>query len=93
MPSTHNPKPYLRWFLLEYGYKQSMIFHLNGFALVACFCLVRILVGCSYSYIFWSLAPSLPLPHTFPPSLPLYLPPSLPPLLSPLYRERARARD
>ena len=43
-----------RWALLEYGYKNTFWFHLNGFTLVAVFCVVRLAVGLPLSYLFWA---------------------------------------
>jgi hypothetical protein len=43
-----------RWFLLEYGKKGTTLFVVNGFVLVLVFTVIRVIVGCPYSYIFWS---------------------------------------
>ncbi|KAJ1488598.1 TLC domain-containing protein [Baffinella frigidus] len=43
-----------RWFLLEYGKKGTSLFVVNGFVLVLVFTVIRVVVGCPYSYMFWS---------------------------------------
>eukprot|EP00802_Teleaulax_amphioxeia_P011319 Tamp_11351.p1 GENE.Tamp_11351~~Tamp_11351.p1 ORF type:complete len:429 (+),score=51.08 Tamp_11351:174-1460(+) len=43
-----------RWLLLEYGYKNTLFYHLNGLVLVLVFFAVRVVVGCWYSYMFWN---------------------------------------
>ena len=44
----------LRWFMLEYGFKETLAFKLNGIALVFFFFIFRIFIGCPYSFIFWT---------------------------------------
>mmetsp|Transcript_38693 Transcript_38693/g.60333 ORF Transcript_38693/g.60333 Transcript_38693/m.60333 type:complete len:310 (-) Transcript_38693:1726-2655(-) len=43
-----------RWLMLEYGYKRTTLFVVNSLALVLCFIVVRVVLGCPFSYMFWS---------------------------------------
>eukprot|EP00960_Hanusia_phi_P042021 755266-Hanusia_phi.AAC.2 len=53
LSGEHVPLLWL-WFMLEYGYKETLAFKLNGIALVVFFFIFRIFIGCPYSFIFWT---------------------------------------
>mmetsp|Transcript_132 Transcript_132/g.251 ORF Transcript_132/g.251 Transcript_132/m.251 type:complete len:332 (-) Transcript_132:158-1153(-) len=43
-----------RWFLLEYNMKKSPLMTINNFLLVPTFTVVRVVIGCPFSFLFWS---------------------------------------